>query len=173
MKDEIKKIISEEAFKVLNCAQQETYQGFPTSLLATGSTFSLLPEQEGIYVRVSDIDWNKSLTLSATTRIGKLYYETTGITSLASYNNYAGREPFPMNFELNQRLLNPNQTFKDEFGVEYNGRSRQGIFDIECTTQNGVGATGNFFRVFLLDREGSPVTTNPNQATLQFSALSS
>ena len=170
LKGEIKKIVQEEAFRVLNCAQEQTYQGFSTTLLTTGSTFSLLPEQEGIYVRVSDIDWNKSLTLSATTRIGKLYYETTGITSLASYNNYAGREPFPMNFELNQRLLNPNQTFKDEFGVEYNGRSRQGIFDIECTTQNGVGATGNFFRVFLLDREGSPVTTNPNQATLQFSA---
>ena len=170
LKGEIKKIVQEEAFRVLNCAQEQTYQGFSTTLLTTGSTFSLLPEQEGIYVRVSDIDWNKSLTLSATTRIGKLYYETTGITSLASYNNYAGREPFPMNFELNQRLLNPNQTFKDEFGVEYNGRSRQGIFDIEYTTQNGVGATGNFFRVFLLDREGSPVTTNPNQATLQFSA---
>lgn len=170
LKGEIKKIVQEEAFRVLNCAQEQTYQGFSTTLLTTGSTFSLLPEQEGIYVRVSDIDWNKSLTLSATTRIGKLYYETTGITSLASYNNYAGREPFPMNFELNQRLLNPNQTFKDEFGVEYNGRSRQGIFDIEYTTQNGVGATGNFFRVFLLDREGSPGTTNPNQATLQFSA---
>ena len=170
LKGEIKKIVQEEAFRVLNCAQEQTYQGFSTTLLTTGSTFSLLPEQEGIYVRVSDIDWNKSLTLRATTRIGKLYYETTGITSLASYNNYAGREPFPMNFELNQRLLNPNQTFKDEFGVEYNGRSRQGIFDIEYTTQNGVGATGNFFRVFLLDREGSPVNTSQNQATLQFSA---
>jgi hypothetical protein len=170
LKGEIKKIVQEEAFRVLNCAQEQTYQGLSSGQTQNIPSLSLLPEQEGIYVRVGDIDWNKSLTLSATTRIGKLYYETTGITSLSSYNNYAGREPFPMNFELNQRLLNQNQTFKDEFGVNYNGRSRQGIFDIEYTAQNGVGASGDYFRVFLLDREGSPVTTSQNQATLQFSA---
>jgi hypothetical protein len=169
LKGEIKKIVQEEAFRVLNCAQEQTYQGL-SSGQTQNSSLSLLPEQEGIYVRVGDIDWNKSLTLSATTRIGKLYYETTGITSLSIYNNYAGREPFPMNFVLNQSLLNQNQTFKDAFGVNYNGRSRQGIFDIEYTTQNGVGASGDYFRVFLLDREGSPVTTSQNQATLQFSA---
>jgi hypothetical protein len=170
LKGEIKKIVQEEAFRVLNCAQEQTYQGLSSGQTQNIPSLSLLPEQEGIYVRVGDIDWNKSLTLSATTRIGKLYYETTGITSLSIYNNYAGREPFPMNFILNQSLLNQNQTFKDAFGVNYNGRSRQGIFDIEYTTQNGVGASGDYFRVFLLDREGSPVSTSQNQATLQFSA---
>ena len=157
MKDEIKKIISEEAFKVLNCAQQETYQGFPTSLLATGSTFSLLPQQDGIYVKVSEVDFNSSLKIKPQTQIGKLYYETTGITSLAVYNNYAGRQPFPMNFELNQRIQQQNTTFRDEFSVPYNGRSRQGVFDIEYTTQDSFGATGDYFRVFLLDREGKIV----------------
>ena len=156
MKDEIKKIITEEAFRVLNCSQQETYQGFPTSQLQNIQSLSLLPQQDGIYVKVSEVDFNKSLVIKPQTQIGKLYYETTGITSLSVYNNYAGRQPFPMNFELNQRIQQQNSTFRDEFSVPYNGRSRQGIFDIEYTTQNGVGASGDYFRVFLLDREGTP-----------------
>ena len=156
MKDEIKKIITEEAFRVLNCSQQETYQGFPTSQLQNIQSLSLLPQQDGIYVKVSEVDFNKTLVIKPQTQIGKLYYETTGITSLSVYNNYAGRQPFPMNFELNQRIQQQNSTFRDEFSVPYNGRSRQGIFDIEYTTQNGVGASGDYFRVFLLDREGTP-----------------
>ena len=82
MKDEIKKIITEEAFRVLNCSQQETYQGFPTSQLQNIQSLSLLPQQDGIYVKVSEVDFNKSLVIKPQTRIGKLYYETTGITSL-------------------------------------------------------------------------------------------
>lgn len=171
MKDEIKKIISEEAFRVLNCAQQETYQGFSTAQLQTASSFSLLPQQDGIYVKVSEVDFNKSLVIKPQTQIGKLYYETTGITSLSVYNNYAGRRPFPMNFELNQRLQQQNSTFRDEYSVPYNGRSRQGIFDIEYTTQNGVGASGDYFRVFLLDREGtSPPPTGGTINQLLYSA---
>lgn len=171
MKDEIKKIISEEAFKVLNCAQQETYEGLPTTLLTTGSTFSLLPQQDGIYVKVSEVDFNSSLKIKPQTEIGKLYYETTGITSLAVYNNYAGREPFPMNFELNQRIQQQNTTFRDEFSVPYNGRSRQGVFDIEYTTQDSFGATGDYFRVFLLDREGTtPPPTGGTVSQLLYSA---
>lgn len=170
LKGEINKIVQEEAFRVLNCAQEQTYKGFPSSPLPNSTPLSLLPEEEGIYVRVGDVDFNKSLVLKPESRIGKLYYETTGITSISVYNNYAGTRPFPMNFELNQRLNNQSQTFKDEFGVNYNGRSRQGIFDIEYTNTNGVGATGDYFRVFLLDRDGSPVTTTQSQATLQFSA---
>ena len=170
MKDEIKKIISEEAFKVLNCAQQETYQGLSTTLL-TGSTFSLLPQKDGIYVKVSEVDFNSSLKIKPQTEIGKLYYETTGITSLAVYNNYAGRQPFPMNFELNQRIQQQNTTFRDEFSVPYNGRSRQGVFDIEYTTQDSFGATGDYFRVFLLDREGTaPPPTGGTVSQLLYSA---
>ena len=171
MKDEIKKIITEEAFRVLNCSQQETYQGFPTSQLQNIQSLSLLPQQDGIYVKVSEVDFNKSLVIKPQTQIGKLYYETTGITSLSVYNNYAGRRPFPMNFELNQRLQQQNSTFRDEYEVPYNGRSRQGIFDIEYTTQNGLGASGDYFRVFLLDREGtSPPPTGGTINQLLYSA---
>jgi hypothetical protein len=171
MKDEIKTIITEEAFRVLNCSQQETYQGLSTTQLQNIPSLSLLPQQDGIYVKVSDIDFNKSLVIKPQTQIGKLYYETTGITSLSVYNNYAGRQPFPMNFELNQRIQQQNSTFRDEYSTYYNGRSRQGIFDIEYTTQNGVGASGDYFRVFLLDREGTPPpTTGGTISTLKYSA---
>ena len=170
MKGEIKQIVQEEAFRVLNCAQQQTYKGLSANAIQTIGNLSLLDDQQGIYVRVSDIDFNKNLTISAQTQIGRLYYETTGITSLAVYNNYSGRRPFPMNFELNERINQEGRTFKDEYSVSYNGRSRQGIFDFEYKTVNGLGVSGNFLRVFLLDREGSPSSTNPNQSTLQFSA---
>ena len=90
---------------------------------------------------------------------------------MSVYNNYAGRRPFPMNFELNQRLQQQNSTFRDEYEVPYNGRSRQGIFDIEYTTQNGLGASGDYFRVFLLDREGtSPPPTGGTINQLLYSA---
>jgi len=165
MKGEITKIIQEEAFQVLNCSAQETYQGFSAD---TVQSLSLLPQQDGIYVRVSDVDFNKSLTIKPDSPAGQLYYETTGITSLATYNNYAGTKPFPMNFELNERLQQQNVTFRDEYSVYYNGRSRQKVFDIQYTTQNGQGASGDYFRVFLLDREGAPTGNTLNK--LKFSA---
>ena len=90
---------------------------------------------------------------------------------MAVYNNYAGRQPFPMNFELNQRIQQQNTTFRDEFSVPYNGRSRQGVFDIEYTTQDSFGATGDYFRVFLLDREGTtPPPTGGTVSQLLYSA---
>jgi hypothetical protein len=170
MKGEISKIIQEEMFRTLNCAQEQTYKGYSPTQFQNLQSLSLLPQQEGIYVPVASVDFNNSLKINPQTGIGRLYYETTGITSLATYKNYAGTSGFPMNYELNQRIQNPGDTFRDEYSVYYNGRSRQQIFDIEYTTLNGVGATGDFFRVFLIDREGSPATTNPAQATLQFSA---
>ena len=167
MKGEIKTIIKEEAFRALNCTQQETYRGLSLSGLQTQDSLSLLPEQEGIYVNLEYIDFNKNLTISAQTEIGKLYYETTGITSLTQYNNYAGEDPFPMNFELNQLLQKPGLTFRDEFSPSYyQGRSRQPIFDIEYTKENGEGVSGNYFRVFLLDREGSPPPSGATGSTL-------
>jgi len=168
MKGEIKQIVQEEAFRVLNCTAQETYQGFPSSGLSTIQSFSLLPQQDGIYVRVSDVDFNKSLIIKPQSPAGKLYYEQTGITSLAVFNNYAGREPFPMNLELNERLQQQNVTFRDEFSTYYNGRSRQAVFDIQYTTQNGQGASGDYFRIFLIDREGAPTGNTLNK--LKFSA---
>jgi hypothetical protein len=182
MKGEINEIIQEEMFRTLNCAQEQTYKGLATTQIPTNQSLSLLPDQEGIYLNINYLDFNQSLKINPQSGIGRLYYETTGITTLSQYKNYPGnppipsppqkpeKKPFPMNFELNQLIQNPGQTFKDEYSVFYNGRSRQQIFDIEYTTQNGVGATGNFFRVFLLDREGSPTSTNPGQATLQYSA---
>ena len=179
LKAEINKIVKEETIKVLGCSQEQTYKGLSAAQVAAIPSLSLLPEQDGIYIKVAELDFNKNLTISAQTQIGRLYYETTGITTLSNYVNYPGtpvggpnakKKPFPMNFELHERLINGTQTFKNEYGVNYNGRSRQSVFDIEYTTTDGVGASGDFFRVFLLDREGSPVNTNPTQATLQFSA---
>jgi hypothetical protein len=171
MKGEINKIVSEEAFRVLACSQEQTYKGVSQNQIQNIPSLSLLPSQDGIYVKVGDIDWNKSLTISAQTSIGKLYYETTGITTLAAYKNYAGTSGFPMNYELNQRILQEGETFRDEFSPSYyQGRSKQPIFDIEYTTQNGLLESGDFFRVFLIDREGTPTTTNPAQATTEYSA---
>jgi hypothetical protein len=159
-------IVSEESFKILGCSQQQTYKGFNANfVLNSVPTFNLLqPDTEGIYVRMQDIDLAGALKIKPTSKIGKIYYETTGITSLSQYVNYSKQpngKKFPMNYELNERIQQQGTTFRDNFGVFYDGVSHQNIFDITYSKTNGVGVQGDYFRVFLLDREGSPISPPP------------
>jgi hypothetical protein len=158
-------IVTEEAFKILGCSQQQTYRALnPTYVLNSVPSFNSLLPSEGIYVRIQDIDLAGSLKLKPTSKIGQIYYETTGITSLSQYINYSFQpdsKKFPMNFELNQRINQQGDTFRDEFGVFYDGVSHQNIFDVTYTKSNSFQVQGEYFRVFLLDRSGSPISPPP------------
>jgi hypothetical protein len=162
LEPKVGQIVAEEAFKVLGCSQEQTYKAISQITLQTIPSLGDLGPQEGVYVRIQDIDWSGSLKLKTTSKLGKIYYEKKQIGSLTQYINYGGQpEKFPMNFELRERIENNNTSFKDQFGVPYDGVSQQNIFDIKYSPTNDNLVQGDYFRVFLLDRSGSPITPPP------------
>ena len=61
---------------------------------------------------------------------------------------------------LRGRTLSPEQTYDDFYGKYYLGKSGQNLFDINYSQSDSFGVTGDFFRVFLLDRQDTQNTTS-------------
>lgn len=170
MEPYVNQIVKEQSLKLLGCSQQQTYQGINDYQINEVSSLSLLTGQtSGVYVKLEDIDFNKTLKVKPTSLIGRASYDATNLKPLTVYKNYKGPKPFPMNYELWSRTQFPTRTFKDEFEVFYNGGgSKQRIFDISYVKQDGLGNSGDFFRVFLINRENAPTGSTANK--LAFSA---
>lgn len=171
MEPYVNQVVKEQALKLLGCSQEQTYQGINQFQINDlfGNSLSTLGPQEGIYVKISDIDFNKTLTIKPTSLVGKASYDATALKPLNTYKNYKGKKPFPMNYELWSRTQNPITTYKDEFEVFYNGGgTKQRIFDISYVNQDSLGNQGDFFRVFLINREGAP--TGSTSSKLAYSA---
>jgi hypothetical protein len=169
MEPYVNQIVKEQALKLLGCSQQQTYQGINQYQINQIPSLATLPSQDGIYVKLEDIDFNKVLKIKPTSLIGKASYDATRLKPLTVYKNYKGPKPFPMNYELWDRTQSPTRTYKDEFEVFYNGGgSKQRIFDISYVKQDSLGNSGDFFRVFLINREDAPTGSTINQ--LAFSA---
>lgn len=177
MEPYVAKIINEEAFKALGCSQQQTYPAVSQSTLNSIPSLNLLPANESIYVNLEDIDFFGSLKVNPQSLIGKIYYETsTGFTQLSQFINYTGNQnkKFPMNYELRQRTLSENQTFKYEYELPYYGKSVTNLFDFTYVKSNDIGANGDYLRVFLLQRpqKNTPFypDQNGNTSPLKYSA---
>lgn len=169
MEPYINQAVKEQALKLLGCSQEQTYKGINQLQINSVPSLSTLPVQEGVYVKISDIDFNKTLTIKPTSLVGKASYDATSLKPLNTYKNYKGKRPFPMNYELWSRTQNPKTTYKDEFEVFYNGGgTKQRIFDISYVNQDSLGNQGDFFRVFLINREGTP--TGSTTSKLAYSA---
>jgi hypothetical protein len=169
MEPYVNQIVKEQALKLLGCSQQQTYQGINQYQINQIPSLATLPSQDGIYVKLEDIDFNKVLKIKPTSLIGKASYDATRLKPLTVYKNYKGPKPFPMNYELWDRTQSPTRTYKDEFEVFYNGGgSKQRIFDISYVKQDSLGNSGDFFRVFLINREDAPTGSTINK--LAFSA---
>jgi hypothetical protein len=164
MEPYVNQIVKEQALKLLGCSQQQTYQGINQYQINLYPNLATSPPQNGVYVKIEDIDFNKSLTVKPTSLVGKALYDSTSLKPLTVYKNYKGPKPFPMNYELWSRTQSPKQTFKDEFEVFYNGGgTKQRIFDISYVNQDSLGNSGDFFRVFLLNREDAPTGNTANK----------
>jgi hypothetical protein len=164
MEPYVNQIVKEQALKLLGCSQEQTYQGISQLQINQVGTLSELDEQYGIYVKISDIDFNKTLTIKPTSLVGRATYDAKSLKPLNFYKNYKGKQPFPMNYELWERTQNADETYKEEYEVFYNGGgTKQRIFDISYVNQDGIGNQGDFFRVFLLNREGAPTGTTVNK----------
>lgn len=169
MEPYVNQIIKEQALKLLGCSQQQTYQGINQFEIDRIPSLATLPLQNGIYVNLEDIDFNKQLKVKPTSFIGKVLFDSTTLKPLTTYKNYKGPKPFPMNYELWDRTQSPTQTFRDEYEVFYNGGgTKQRIFDISYVNQDSLGNSGDFFRVFLTNRDDTPTGSTVNK--LAFSA---
>lgn len=155
-------IVKEQSIKALGCSQEQTYQGTnPINLKI--QPLPLMPESEGIYIPVQSLDFLSYLKNSPNTKIGKLYYEKDEPSADGKFKPYGGPISFPMNKQLYQltETSNQNRSLSQINGENYLGSSGQNLFDIQYTTTNNFGVTGNYYRMLLIDREdGSGQVTN-------------
>jgi hypothetical protein len=154
----ITEILTQEVIKALGCSQEQTYNSVSTSNLQIAS-LNLLPKTVGNYVPLESIDLTGMLKLDATSVLGKLFYENEIPSTSDKYVPYGGKIKFPVNRMLRSISMSPNQTFNDYYGKYYFGKSGKNLFDLNYTESNSYDVTGNYFRLFLLDRE----TTNTTQ----------
>jgi len=135
IKSRVPQIVIDEMIKQLGCSQEQTYDAVITNPNTT---------LQGIYVPVESIDLMGFLKESTGSTIGKLFYEKDDIT--------IQNKPFSMNRELYRRIQKKDESYNDDYGVNYQGASLQNLFNITFVNQDDQGNQGNFFKVNLINR---------------------
>jgi hypothetical protein len=154
---QVKNILAEESIKVLGCSQEQTYPGFTKSNLEL-QPLPLQPISQGIYIPLQQLDLFENLKYSPDTTFGKIFYEKPEPLADDSFINFGGGpEKFPMNKEIYERTMssNINRSFWSEFGKFYQGASQKPLFDMQYTTTNEFGVSGDYIRVALINRDDS------------------
>lgn len=165
MEPKANQIVKEEALKALGCSQEQTYAGFSIPELQL-QPISQLPVSQGIYIPVKSVDIAKNLLNNPKSDIGKVYYEKEDPSTADKFRPYGGFEPYPFNKMLYYRMTSENQgrSYFEEYKKYYNSSIGDPLFDVTYSDQNDLGISGDYFRVFLLNKEGSP--TDPPSVTL-------
>jgi len=155
-------ILKKETINALGCSIEQTYNGVSAASLSL-QPIPLRPQQEGIYIPVNSLDFFSNLKQSPETDFGKIYYEKPDPSADTIFRPYGGPEPFPMNKQLFNMMTSENagRSYNQIIGKNYFGKSGQELFDLQYTNSNSFGVTGDYYRVFLIDREdGSGNITN-------------
>lgn len=147
-------ILKEETIKALGCSVEQTYTGFSLGSLDL-TPIPLRPQSEGIYIPVNSLDFFSSLKQSPQTNFGKVYYEKEDPSGDPIFIPYGGEVPFPMNKQLFDLMTQDNEgrSYSQINGKYYLGKSEQPLYDLQYTNVNSFGVTGDYFRVFLIDRK--------------------
>jgi len=158
-------ILKQESIKALGCSQEQTYKGTPARnfQLQPLSTIPQGPNDGFLYIPVQSVDFFGNLKNSPETQIGKVYYEKPEPSADQIFRPFGGKDPYPMNKQLYQLMESSNigRSMNQILGKDYAGVSGQPLFDVQYTLNNGLGISGNFYRVALIDREdNSGVTVN-------------
>jgi hypothetical protein len=161
MEPKVQEIVITETIKTLGCSQEQSYQAIslPLSTIPPIQQIQTLPVSQGLYVPVNSIDFMGNLKIGIDSPIGSFFYEKPQPSTDTSLKPYGGKTSYPFNKMLNLRTNQAGRTYGTEFGQFYNGVSQQNLFDITYTQQNDLGVNGDFFRIFLLDRNGSQSNT--------------
>jgi hypothetical protein len=155
-------ILKKETINALGCSIEQTYNGVSAASLSL-QPIPLRPQQEGIYIPVNSLDFFSNLKQSPESDFGKIYYEKPDPSADTIFRPYGGPEPFPMNKQLFNMMTSDNagRSYNQIIGKNYFGKSGQDLFDLQYTNSNSFGVTGDYYRVFLIDREdGSGNITN-------------
>ena len=159
-------ILKKETVKALGCSVEQTYNGVSSESLLL-QPLPLRPQQEGIYIPVSSIDFFANLKQSPETKFGEVYYEKPDPSADPSFRPYGGSIPFPMNKQLFNLMTSDNsgRSYSQINGQNYKGKSGQSLFDMQYTDTNSFGVTGDYYRVMLVDREDNEgnLTNNVGQ----------
>ena len=147
-------ILKEETIKTLGCSVEQTYTGVSLESLNL-TPIPLRPQAEGIYIPVNSLDFFSSLKQSPQTNFGKVYYEKEDPSGDPIFVPYGGKVPFPMNKQLFDLMTQDNEgrSYSQINGKYYLGKSEQPLYDLQYTNVNSFGVTGDYFRVFLIDRK--------------------
>jgi hypothetical protein len=147
-------ILKKETINALGCSIEQTYNGVSAASLSL-QPIPLRPQQEGIYIPVNSLDFFSNLKQSPETDFGKIYYEKPDPSADSIFRPYGGPEPFPMNKQLFNMMTSDNagRSYGQINGQNYKGKSGQPLFDLQYTNNNSFGVTGDYYRVFLVDRE--------------------
>lgn len=150
----IEGILKRETINALGCSIEQTYNGISAESLSF-QPIPLRPQQEGIYIPVNSVDFFSNLKQSPESDFGKIYYEKPDPSADSIFRPYGGPEPFPMNKQLFSMMTSDNagRSFSQINGKNYTGKSGQNLFDLQYTNTNSFGVTGDYYRVFLIDRQ--------------------
>lgn len=159
-------IIKKETVKALGCSVEQTYNGVTAeSLLLV--PLPLRPQEEGIYIPVSSVDFFANLKQSPESKFGQVYYEKPDPSADTIFRPYGGSVPFPMNKQLYNLMTSDNsgRSYGQINGQNYKGKSGQSLFDMQYTDTNSFGVSGDYYRVILVDREDNEenLTNNVGQ----------
>ena len=156
-------ILKEESIKALGCSQEQTYKGTSASSFQIQplSTRPQGPNDGFLYIPVQSVDFFGNLKNTPDSQIGKVYYEKPEPSADQTFRPFGGRETFPMNKQLYQLMESSNigRSMNQILGKDYGGASGQPLFDVQYTLTNGLGLSGNFYRVGLIDREDNSGNT--------------
>lgn len=147
-------ILKKETINALGCSVEQTYNGVTAESLSL-QPIPLRPQQEGIYIPVNSVDFFSNLKQSPQTNFGKVYYEKEDPSADSTFRPYGGPIPFPMNKQLFNLMTadNKDRSYSQINGKNYIGKSGQNLFDVQYTQMNSFGVTGDYYRIFLIDRE--------------------
>ena len=147
-------ILKKETINAIGCSLEQTYNGVTAESLSL-RPLPLRPQQEGIYIPVNSLDFFSNLKQSPQTNFGKIYYEKPDPSADPSFRPYGGEVAFPMNKQLFNLMTSDNEgrSYSQINGKNYLGKSGQNLFDLQYTKTNSFGVTGDYYRVFLIDRE--------------------
>jgi len=145
---EIKKILRDETFKILGCSEEQTYTGQPISSDSSSHI-------DGLLIPIKSIDLFSNLKNSDDTLIGKLFYESENLSTDSKYVPFGGSVKYPLNKEIYNRIQKENKSYRDEYGVYYNGKSKQPLFDFSYVKQYGE----DYLKVILVNRQNDNLIT--------------
>ena len=154
---EIKKILSEEAIKLLGCRDEQTFPAI--KLVDFESANFIVPIESQIYIPLKNLDLWKNIKKDPDSTAGIFFYENLGGVDILDginnnkYKNFGGSLRFPFNRELYARVINPNESFYQKYDETYQGGSTAPLFDFKYVTENNLGEIGDFIAVTLLSKD--------------------